>query len=239
MADRLRIIVDEISQTIKQTFDDKQVSQAQVAMWVIVVGNKLKGQHLLKRDSGSFLSIFTDVPVKVATKSVLPNLIKGRKYIELPGSIFDFDKDDGIEYIAYYNPDENCSPEAYKKTIQRTSPGEVQWLNLNKQTAPSPKSPYFYLAGSYVYLVGIEAVPIKFAEIGIYMTIDPLEKIDLDAPFPFPQELLETLKRQVTDLARFSFLFKSDNDNDGSDSASDPGSKTVPKISSVNESQQQ
>lgn len=235
-ADRLRIIVDEIAVTIKQTFDDKVIPPSQIAYWVIAVGNQLLGQHNIKRDSGAFLSVFV-VPVKVANKTE-NNLIKGRKYIEFPGAIFDFDMDGGIEYIAYYNPDENCAPEAYKKTIQRTSPGKLQWLNLDPQTKPSPENPYWYRVGDIADLIGIESVSIKEVEMGIYLTIDPLEKIDFDKPFPFPQELLHVLKRQVTDLARFSFLFPSDKTNDGDDSASDTGSK-IPKIVSVNEQQQQ
>jgi len=233
--DRLRIIVDEVLVTIKQTFDDKIVSQAQAAQWVIFVGNRLLSQHISKRDSGQFLNIFVDVPVSVATTSSNPNIVKGRKYVELPANIFDFNMDSGVEYIAYYNPDENCSPEAYKKTIQRTSPSDLQWLNLNDLTKPSPKAPYWYRAGDYLYIVGIESVPVKFLEMGVYMTINPLEEIDIDQPFNFPQELLEVLKRQVVDLARFSFLFPgNDRSNDGDDTASD-NSRPVGKTQSVND----
>ena len=232
--DRLRIVVDDILQTIKQTFDDRQVSQAQVAYWVILVGNQLLGQHNAKRDSGAFLAIYT-VPVIKPTVSSR-NVIKGRKYIELPGGIFDYDRDGGIEYIAYYNPDENCDPEYRHKTFQRTSPAEVQWLMQRKETKPSPKNPYFFRVDDIIPLLGIEAVPVKEVEIGIYQTIDPLEKIDIDQPFRFPQELLHVLKRQVTDLARFSFLFPADRSNDGDDS---DATKNVGKIVSVNENQQQ
>lgn len=235
--DRLRVIIDEIAVTIKQTFDDKVIPQSQIAYWTIVVANQLLGQHNIKRDSGAFLSIFTDIPVKRSKTNVNPNLVKGRKYIELPGSIFDFDKDSGVEYLAYYNPDENCDPESYKKTIQRTSPGELQWLQLDAQTKPSPEVPYWYRAGENIYLVGIEKVPVKFAEMGLYLTIDPLEKIDIDKPFHFPQELLHVLKRQVTDLARFSFLFPADKNNDGDDSATTTN-KPIQKIASVNDQQQ-
>lgn len=234
--DRLRIVVDDILQTIKQTFDDRQISQAQVAYWVILVGNQLLGQHNAKRDSGAFLATYVDVPVHKALNSSNPDVVKGRKYIELPAGIFDYDKDGGVEYIAYYNPDENCDPEMRHKTIQRTSPGELQWLNLKPQTKPSSKTPYWYRTGDIIYLVGIESIPVKFVEIGIYQTIDPLEKIDIDKPFYFPQELLHVLKRQVTDLARFSFLFKDDRSNDGTD---EEATKNVPKIISVNEQQGQ
>ena len=230
--DRLRIVVDDILQTIKQTFDDRQVSQAQVAYWVILVGNQLLGQHNAKRDSGEFLATYTGVPVKKESTSSNPNIVSGRKYIELPAGIFDYDKDGGVEYIAYYNPDEKCDPEFKHNTIQRTSPGELQWLMKRKETKPSPKNPYWYRTGDIIYLLGIESVPVKEIEMGIYQTIDPLEVIDIDKPFPFPQELLHVLKRQVTDLARFSYLFPgTDRSNDGDDS---DATTSVPKVASVN-----
>ena len=238
MADKLSIIIDEIRTTIKQTFDDKVVSRAQVAYWVIIVGNQLLGKHIVKRNSGAFLNIYT-VPVITATETKLPSIIKGRKYIELPAAIFDFDKDGGINYMAYYNPDENCKPEYRIKKIDRTTPSEIEWLELNKRTRPSPEVPYFWRAGNVFPIVGIESVSIKEVEVGIYQTISPLEKIDINAPFHFPQELMDALKRQVTDLARYSFLFKGDKNNDGSDEASDPTTKAIPKIQSVNQQQEQ
>lgn len=237
MADRLRVVVDDILLTIKQTFDDKQISQAQVAYWVIVVGNQLLSQHNAKRDSGAFLTTFTGVPVKTAAASSNPDIVSGRKYIELPGTIFDYDKDGGVEYIAYYrDEDPECEPDFMKKTIQRTSPGELQWLRLNAYTKPSLSNPYWYRTGEIIYLVGLEKSPIKQVEIGLYLTIDPLEKVDIDKPFHFPAELLSVLKRQVTDLARFSFLFKDDRSNDGDQNEN---SQNVPKVASVNDQQTQ
>lgn len=237
--DRLRVVVDEILVTIKQVFDDKQVSQAQVAYWVITVGNRLLSQHNAKRDSGAFLSTFVDVPVQVATSSTNPNIVSGRRYIELPGNIFDYDKDGGVEYIAYYRDEEpNCTPDFHRKTIQRTSPGELQWLQLNPDTKPSLKNPYWYRTGDIIYLIGLENSNVRLVEMGCYMTINPLEKIDIDQPFPFPGELLEVLKRQVVDLARYSFLFPRDNGNDGADATSD-SKQPIPKIQSVNNQQEQ
>jgi len=86
-------------------------------------------------------------------------------------------------------------------------------------------------------VLGLEKSPWKYLEMGVYLTIDPLEKIDLDAPFRFPQELMHVLKRQVLDLARFSFLFdsRSDRSNDGSDSAQ---TSNIAKVASVNEQNQ-
>lgn len=235
--ERLRIIADEILVTIKQTFDDKQVSQAQVAYWVIAVANKLLGQHNAKRDSGAFMTTFTNIPVQVATASTNPNIVAGRKYIELPGNIFDYDKDGGVEYIAYYRDEEaGCTPDFHKKTIQRTTPGEVSWLLMNKYTEPNISNPYWYRTNDIIYLLGIENHPVKFIEMGVYLTISPLEKIDIDQPLEFPGELLETLKRQVVDLARYSYLFPQDRSNDGND---DESTKAIPKIQSVNQQDQQ
>lgn len=220
----LKIIVDEIRTSIKQTFDDKEVSRVQVAHWVIIIANQLLGKHIFKRDSGAFLVTYiVDVQIKL-----------GRKFIEMPADIFDFDRDGGIEFMAYYNPDENCLPQYRRGTIQRTSPSEAQWLEMGEHTKPSPKDPYFWRAGNIINIIGIESVPVKQIEVGIYQTIDPLEKIDLNKEFRFPAELLDTLKRQVTDLARYSFIFPKDNNNDGQDTASDPQSKQIPKIQSVN-----
>ena len=239
MTDTLRVVIDEIRTTIKQTFDDKEVSRAQAAFWVIIVANRLLGQHNGKRDSGQFLVPFPDVPVEVADDNSERGIIKGRKFVRLPGNIFDFNRDGGVGYMSYYNPDENCEPELYKKVITRTTPAEIQWLESNFYAKPSPKNPYWYRAGEIIYIVGIESVPVKFAELGLYLTIDPLEKIDIDKPFFFPQELMEVLKRQVVDLARYSFLFKKDTANDGTDEASNPASQNIPKIASVNQNNEQ
>lgn len=234
MADTLRVIVDEIRTTIKQTFDDKIVSRAQVAHWVIIVGNQLLGQHNAKRDSGAFLNIYPDVPVQIANDNSKQNIIKGRKYIEIPATIFDYDRDGGIGYMSYYDPDENCRPEYRNRKIERSTPTQIRWLEKSIHTKPSAKSPYFWRAGDYFYIVGIESVPVKFIEVGVYQTIDPLEKIDLDAPFFFPQELLRVLKDQVTALARYSFLFPSDRENTGNDEGGQQN-KSIPKIVSVND----
>lgn len=236
MADTIKIVADEIAVTIKQTFDDKEVSRAQIVYWLTITANDLLGKHNMKRDSGAFMTTFAAVPVKVASANS-KNIKKGAKYIELPGFIFDFDQDGGVEYIAYYNDAEECGDDLGRKTIQRTSPSQLQWLDKSLNTRPSPRNPYWYRSGNIIYLRGIEKVPVKMVEMGIYMTIDPLEKIDINQPFNFPQELMKVLKMQVVDLARYSFLFPADRSNDGDDTASE-GKPNIPKIISVNDQQQ-
>jgi hypothetical protein len=234
----LRTIVDDLSKDFKQLFDDKLITDAQIAHWVIMVGNRLLSQHIGKRDSGAFLHIYGDVPIVVSNTTQNPNVLKGRKYIELPSEIFDYTKDGGIEYISYYIEDQqpNCPAPYTWVTFTRTSPSEIERLYMSKYEEPTPKNPYYFRAGDNIYLLGIECANPKKVEIGIYSTIKPVTsaKTDLDQPFRFPEELLIQLKRQVLDLGRFVMMIPEERVNDGVDQKSTQGIPTN-KIVSVNE----
>ncbi len=231
----LRHIVDDIAEDLKQTLDDKTIQNTQIAYWVLLIGNRLLSQHIGKRDSGSFLSVYDGVPVEKQQTSKLPNEIKDRKYIRLPRTIYDYDMDGGIEYISYCleEAQEGCPPPFTNVTFDRTTPGKSQRLYFSKYETPSPSSPYFYVVHDYVYLLGIECVDIKSLEIGIYSTLDPITEIDLDAPFPFPDALLIVLKRQVLDLGRFALMIPEEKKNDGTNQVS--GNVPTNKLVSVNE----
>jgi hypothetical protein len=218
-ADTLRTHLEETITTIKQTFDDKSVSRAQVAYCYIVVANDLLSKHIVKRDSGAFLTIFDNVPLTVSsTSSSADNTVKNRKFIELPGLIFDYDMDGAVEYLSYVSDGgEGCPPRFTRTPFTRTSQSQSRWLYMHPSTEPSPKNPYFYRAGTKIYTLGLECVPVKYLEAGLYMTVDPLNKIDIDQPFNFPQELLKTLKMQVIDLIRYNWFFPKDSANTGED----------------------
>lgn len=238
--ERLRVIVDEILVQIKQTFDDRDVSRAQVAYWAIIVGNSLLGNHIQKRDSGAFLSIFDQVPVLTVSPSSSPNFVQGRKFIQLPSAVFDFNNDDGIEYITYQSSGlKGEKPKFSYVKMHRTNPSQAEWLEMNPHTKATPTQPYWYRVGNLIYLLGMEGVPMSTVEMGIYMTINPLEKIDFDAPFPIPQELMKTLKMQVLDIARSSFFFYPQSQNSGDDSTVEEAHAQIQKISSVNQQQPQ
>lgn len=232
-----RTVVDDLIKDFRQQFDDKQLQRTQVAHWIIMIGNRLLSQHIGKRDSGAFLNIYPNVPIEVATTNDAPNQVKGRKHIKLPACIFDYDKDGGVEYISYYVEDEDptCPPPFTRQTFTRTSPGDVQRLYMGSYEAPNPKQPYWYRAGEYIYLIGIECINPKAVEIGIYSTLKPITDpdIDLDGPFPFPEELLVQLKRQVLDLGRFVLVIPEERVNDGVDANQKP--MPMNKITSVNE----
>lgn len=234
----LRTVVDDLIKDFKQHFDDKQIQKAQVAHWIIMIGNRLLSQHISKRDSGAYLSIYAGVPIEVSTITNNPNVVKGRKHIVLPTCIFDYDMDGGIEYISYYNETEKntCPPAFTRQTFTRTTPSDIQRLYMSEYEEPNPCNPYFYRAGQYIYLVGVECINPDNVEIGIYSTLKPITDptIDLDAPFPFPEELLIQLKRQVLDLGRFVMVIPEERVNDGIDSEQQ---KNIPmnKLTSVNE----
>jgi len=237
-ATKFRTVVDDLIKDFKQQFDDKQIQRTQVAHWIIMLGNRMLAQHIAKRDSGAFLSIYADVPIVTATSNLNPNIIKGRKYIVLPTCIFDYTKDGGVEYISYYldTQEPNCPAPFTRQTFTRTTPGDSQRLYMSKYETPDPKQPYWYRAGENIYLLGIECINPKAVEIGIYSTIKPITDpdIDLDGDFPFPEELLIQLKRQVLDLGRFVLIIPEERTNDGVDSQQ---GKAMPqgKIVSVNE----
>lgn len=228
MATILRHFIDDIIVSLKQAYDDREFGRAQVAYWTIVVGNRLRSQHIGKRSSGAYLSIFRDVPVDTDG---------GRKYFELPKSVYDFNDDRAIDYLAFDSDgDPACGPRFSRNTFSRTTPKESEWLSMHPSTSPKPKNPYFYRSGDRVYLLGLEKVNVDSLEMGLFTTLDPITEIDIDAPFHFPEELLSQLKREVLDLGRFVLLVPEKDINDGT---SDQSSNTIPtqKIVSVAQDQ--
>ena len=232
----LRYIVDDIAKDLKQVFDDKIVQQSQIAYWVLMVANRLKSQHIAKRDSGAYMHTFAKIPILTHPSVSNPDEVNNRKYILLPESIYDYNNDGGIEYISYYVEDDrlSCLPPFTRQTFTRTTPSTAQRLYYTEDEKPSPSNPYFYRTGSHLYFLGIEFIDACYVEIGIYNTLDPIDEIDIDSELDFPDELLIILKRQVLDLGRFTLMLPQERVNDGSDDGARKGVPTN-KLVSVNE----
>lgn len=232
----LRDIINDIKVDLKQKFDDKQIEDTQIGYWILTMADRLKSQHINKRESGQHLHIYGGLPIETFDQTTNPNQIKGRKYVKLPSSIYDYDQDGGIQYIAYYDEDlcKHKIGQFANIVFNRTSPDRVERLYMNDYEKPSKENPYFYRAGEYVYLLGLECSDVSNVEMGIYATFPSIRDVDIDAKFDFPQELLTVLKRHVLDLGRFILMMPEERLNDGND---DKNSKQVPtgKLVSVND----
>ena len=238
----LRDIVNDISVDFKQNFDDRQIQDSQIAYWTIICADRIKSQHIDKRSSGKFLHTFPEVPIVIAADNSEKNKIKGRKRIDLPKNIYDFDKDGGIDYIAYWRESEvGCREPFTIQTFQRTTIKDSETLYYSDYEKPSPVRPYFYVLGESVYFLGIECADIEEVEIGLYATFDSVREIDFDMVLDFPAETLLILKRQVMDLGRFALMIPKETVNEGSDKVANsqvPTSKLVSVNDPINTTQE-
>ncbi len=238
MNNTLRHIAYDIQSDLKQTGDDRDITLPKVVFYVLMVANRLKSQHINKRDSGAFLHTFPDLPIIRPTNNSTNDLVKGRAYIHLPKSIYDLETDRGVEYVNY-SRDEECRMAFDGVSFTRTFAGRPsERLYKSKYEKPSPKNPYWYRVGDYLGIIGIENTTASSLEIGIYSTLDPITTIDIDQPFDFPEELLSVLKRQVLDLGRFILMIPSERTNDGANDISN-GAVPTNKLISVNDQQGQ
>lgn len=226
----LRHVIDDIAVTLKQTYDDKSIQRSQIAYWILLVGNTLKSQHILKRSSGAFITTFR-IPVSI-------DPVSGRKCFVIPTTIYDFNNDRGIDCISYVSDGSVlCPPQFTRQTFTRTTKKTSERLYYSRHEIPSPANPFFYRIGDKIFPLGIEKVNIKEVEVDLFTALDPLLKIDIDQVFDFPDELMGTMRTQVIALARYSYMFPQERANDGENSNADKQLNT-PKITSVNDNNQ-
>jgi hypothetical protein len=224
-----RYVIYDIWQSLKQNFDDGELSLSHVKYWVVMSANRLFMQHIEKRDSGKYLNVFTGLQVQTDSTT-------GYKYIQLPTDIFDMDGDYGINYVTYSHKVEGdiCVPMFTQVQFTRTTPSASRVLYYTQDETPVPENPYWYLQGNRVYLLGIECINVLL-EIGIYSTIS-IDECNIDDDLPFPVELLPILQKYVLDLGRFVLMIPRDMTNDGSFDLKGQEQPTQ-KIRSVNEDQ--
>lgn len=237
----LKYIAYDILTDLNAIYDDRKIELPQAVYWISVVGNRLKAKHIgaTGANSGAFLSTYSDINVITQTTNTNPDIVKNRKYFVLPKTIYDFNDDRGINYIAYTSNglDPKCPPRFTKVTFTRTTPKGAMRLYMNPHEIPSPHNPYFYRTGDNIYLLGIEEIPDVDLEIGIHQSFDPIQTIDIDSEFDFPDELLAQLKREVLDLGSFIFQIPQERINDGS--AILAGQVPSKKLVSVNQQNNQ
>jgi hypothetical protein len=223
----LRMVVYDILGDLKQVYSSAELTPFKVYYWTLVFADRLRKQHIEKIDSGAFVYRFDNIPVLVDS-------ITGRNYFELPAAIYDFDKDDGIDYIIYPPTMDLSLPMFASGNFVRTTVAKAQRLYFREDERPSPANPYYYRQNKYIYLLGVEEINLRFVEAGLKTTLDPASlTTDIDAPFDFPSDLIPVLKRQLLDIGRFVLQIPADLVNDGAAFES----KNFPqqKISSVND----
>ena len=227
----LRYALSDIEKMLEMTIANRKFATAQILFWILCIADKIKKSHIEKIDSGAFIHQYDQIVVNTDATT-------GRKYINLPTGIYDFDGDEGINFLSYDYTIDSCTPAFTSVTFSRTTPSKSKRLYWTEEEIPSPANPYFYRIGSRVDLLGCECVTILNLEGGFMSTFDPNTICDLDAEFDFPQELYDILKRQLLDLARFGLAIPNNRTNTGNYEL-DEQEQGLPKqkLTSVNQQQ--
>jgi hypothetical protein len=217
----IRMVVFDLLGDLKQVYSEASLSPYKIFYWTMVHADRLRKLHVQK----------IDVVVSVDSAT-------GRNYFELPAAIYDFDGDDGIDYLTY-PPGMNLSLPMFSSiTFTRTTPGKAGRLYFRSEEKPSPSNVYFYRQNKYIYLLGVEEINLTKIEAGLKTSLAPASlTVDIDQPFDFPQDLIPQLKRQILDMGRFVMQIPADRVNDGA--AFDAKEMPTQKIVSVNDGMDQ
>ena len=196
-----------IQTTLKQNFDDADLSIQQIVFYLNVMINRLKYQHLKKDPlrNGAYLAIYDSV---VVTPS------QGYSYFTLPSHIYDLPHDKGISFIAYQRRNKG---EWLTINFTRTTADRVWRLRKDAYEKPTSQNPYFYRVGEVVHLIAEDTLNITRVVLGIYGAISSALQYNLDDEMPILEEHVESLLYAALNLSRFSTVVTPDRDNDGSD----------------------
>lgn len=232
----LNIAVQDCIIDLKQTVDDRDISFAQVAYWWLIIADRLRSQHIAKQGlpsqarSGAFLTtIVLDVQEEAKPRC--------RKYIEMPGQVYDYAMDGAIDYMTYVDQDracDNCPPAFSRVLFSRTTPTLAHALYSSTYQAPTKKRPYFYREGNKLILLGVSST-VRLVEVGLFMSLPSLVDVDPDAMLDIPAEHVALIKRHVLDLGRFALTIPGEQlSNDGVGREAPPP-QNLPKMVSVND----
>lgn len=197
--DTLRTVWYDLKHDLKQVKDDLEISDAQGMYWTLIVADRLRMQHIVKRRSGAFLTTFV---VDVETDTTFSN----RRFITLPKSIYDLDMDAGVQSLSYFVPNGN-TPEFRRIELFRTDPSTSRSRNMSFYQRARPDHPYFWREGKRLYLDGV-ALDLEKIEAKLLTTLPTIQEVDAeglaDQPLDFPRELVYPLKRALLDMGRFA-----------------------------------
>lgn len=190
----LRTICSDIALDLKQDKDDADIPELQLWYWALIVADRLRMQHIIKRRSGAFLTTFV---LPVDRQAPFAN----RPFVTLPASIYDYDLDAGVESLSYYREDE-CRPDFIRVNLSRTSPGELRGREMSVYQSSCNGNPKFWREGDRLYLVGVDA-ELENVEAKLYTTLPDISNVNPDQPLDFPKELILPLKMEILRMGRF------------------------------------
>jgi len=229
----LREIAGAVQIQLKQLGDDRQIPFTLMVKWCSLFINKYRYEKNKSEDSGNYLSIYSDIPILTATANSNPNIVAGRKYIELPTSIYDYHKDAGVNYLSYSDFSVSCMPSFAGVRFTRTTPAKSQRIYMSDYEKPTPSNPYFYRVGNYLPLLGIELINVTSLEIGLITSYDPFTTGSLDEELDMGEEGMDYIVKNVLDLGRFMLQVPSDRTNDADEETE--GKAPTQKLVSVNQ----
>lgn len=237
---RLLDIRNELKVTLKQTMDDREISDLQIDYWIKVAADTLRWKVLKlqgiqdQERSGAYLRRFVEDIVtdnSAQDKTCL-------KYVELPEKIYDYELDLGVDGMAYYSNAEctNCPPIFTRVKFGRTTYSSAQSLYMSEDQKPSAKQPYFFRVNDRLYLLGLEQSPsISQVEMLLFTNLPDIRDIDPSAELPIADELLSELRKAVIENARVMLLIPEEDGINEGNARSTMTRLTLPKQTSVNE----
>ncbi len=231
-----RNLIGSLEVALKKTFDDADISLAQIAFWCTLFINKYRTARIQSENTGRYTTIFPNVPIYTPTTSTI-NYIAGRKYLILPSNILDLPNDEGIAYISYNQFSGYCPPPFTATQFTRTTINASGALYFNVYETPQPDNPYFYLiTNNIVYLLGVECINLNSLEVGLVTTFDPFTNCVMDENMDLDEALVADVYKNVLELGRFTMLVPSNTVNDASDS-NDNSQAPKQRVVSVNQPQ--
>lgn len=209
--------------------------------WIKIIVNKVKSANM-NIASGSYLATFTDLPVQMQYNGA-NNILRNKKYVELPANIFDMNRDSGVNWLAYSKiiQDEDgkvcyCEPVFF----QRTTLIEAREMQHNPHEKPSALVPYFIRVNNLLYLPGVETVAKFQLDAALYITEKPyIGDMNLDDEVLLNDEQIADVVSRVMSLGRFVMLVPKERINEGDDTRDIPLYKQLSAMAASTANQDQ
>lgn len=226
----VRYLVNICLMALKQQIAYQSVTFAQCHFWVNMAVNRIKKRDIEKNGlpiSGSYLITFTDVDVLYQTTNA-NNILKNRKYFQLPNNILDLDYDNGISYL-FWDPILNPGCGQLPGEFFRTTLRQVRHMFDSPFKRPGKdENYYFVLLNLLVYLFGVEDLPVRKLNMTLRTTMNPkLEAYGIDDEIPLDDESVISVVNAVLSIGSWILKVPEEKIIEGADKRNVPAYKTL------------